>query len=211
MDTRTSLAGRPLGPGLRHPARPRASGWCIVTALVALAAVVPARRVAAVAQRDHHRPRGRPRTDRAATGRRLAGIRLHSDTSGLTVSRGKPTGIGMILTAAAGYTAPSAARPRRRLRCWPRTTSRCCCGGHRAAHGDAGDDPQRVRRAHRLPHRRHLRAGLLADRTRRCRQRSRTRAVWFLLLGGVRPAFELQAQAPPRRGPGLRRRPARPG
>ncbi|MBB1252476.1 M50 family metallopeptidase [Streptomyces sp. OF3] len=41
------------------------------------------------------------------TGRRLEGIRLHSDTSGLTVSRGRPTGLGMVLTAAAGYTAPS--------------------------------------------------------------------------------------------------------
>ncbi len=40
------------------------------------------------------------------TGRTLTGIRLHSDTSGLTVSRGKPHGIGMILTAVAGYTAP---------------------------------------------------------------------------------------------------------
>ncbi|MCB5170163.1 M50 family metallopeptidase [Streptomyces bambusae] len=40
------------------------------------------------------------------TRRRLSGIRLHSDTSGLTVSRGRPTGFGMILTAAAGYTAP---------------------------------------------------------------------------------------------------------
>ncbi|MFE9676342.1 M50 family metallopeptidase [Streptomyces sp. NPDC006259] len=40
------------------------------------------------------------------TGRRLTGIRLHSDTSGLTLSRGKPHGLGMILTAAAGYTAP---------------------------------------------------------------------------------------------------------
>lgn len=40
------------------------------------------------------------------SGRQLTGIRLHSDTSGLTVSRGKPHGIGMILTAAAGYTAP---------------------------------------------------------------------------------------------------------
>ncbi|MGH4034517.1 M50 family metallopeptidase [Actinomycetota bacterium Odt1-20B] len=40
------------------------------------------------------------------TGRQLSGIRLHSDTSGLTVSRGKPTGLGMILTAASGYTAP---------------------------------------------------------------------------------------------------------
>ncbi|WP_137993448.1 M50 family metallopeptidase [Streptomyces vilmorinianum] len=39
------------------------------------------------------------------TGRRLQSIRLHSDTSGLTVSRGRPSGLGMILTAAAGYTA----------------------------------------------------------------------------------------------------------
>ncbi|NJQ08047.1 M50 family metallopeptidase [Streptomyces lonarensis] len=41
------------------------------------------------------------------TGRKLEGIRLHSDTSGLTVSRGRPTGFGMVLTAAAGYIAPS--------------------------------------------------------------------------------------------------------
>lgn len=41
------------------------------------------------------------------TGRKLEGIRLHSDTSGLTVSRGKPTGFGMVLTAASGYIAPS--------------------------------------------------------------------------------------------------------
>jgi len=40
-------------------------------------------------------------------GRRLAGIRLHSDTSGVTVSRGKPTGPGMVFTALAGYPAPS--------------------------------------------------------------------------------------------------------
>jgi hypothetical protein len=40
------------------------------------------------------------------TGRRLSGIRLHSDTSGLTVSRGRPTGPGMVLTTAAGYVGP---------------------------------------------------------------------------------------------------------
>lgn len=40
------------------------------------------------------------------TGRRLAGIRLHSDTSGVTVSAGRPRGPGMVLTAAAGYTGP---------------------------------------------------------------------------------------------------------
>ncbi len=41
-----------------------------------------------------------------AVGRRLAGIRLHSDTSGVTVSSGRPTGGGMVLTCAAGYTGP---------------------------------------------------------------------------------------------------------
>ncbi|EIF00113.1 M50 family metallopeptidase [Saccharomonospora glauca] len=40
-------------------------------------------------------------------GRRLQGITLHSDTSGVTVSRGKPTGPGMVLTTLAGYPAPA--------------------------------------------------------------------------------------------------------
>ncbi|MEU6644287.1 M50 family metallopeptidase [Saccharomonospora sp. NPDC046836] len=40
-------------------------------------------------------------------GRRLQGIRLHSDTSGVTVSRGKPEGPGMVLTTLAGYPAPA--------------------------------------------------------------------------------------------------------
>ncbi|MBB2911551.1 hypothetical protein FHS43_002824 [Streptosporangium becharense] len=41
------------------------------------------------------------------TRRKLEGIRLHSDTSGVTLTRGRPTGPGMIMTAAAGYVAPS--------------------------------------------------------------------------------------------------------
>ncbi|MQA16067.1 MAG: M50 family peptidase [Pseudonocardiaceae bacterium] len=41
------------------------------------------------------------------TGRQLLGVRLHSDTSGLTVSRGRSTGPGMVFTLAAGYVAPS--------------------------------------------------------------------------------------------------------
>jgi Peptidase M50B-like len=40
-------------------------------------------------------------------GRRLASIRLHSDTSGVTVSRGKPRGPGMVAMLAAGYLAPA--------------------------------------------------------------------------------------------------------
>ncbi len=41
------------------------------------------------------------------SGRRLAGIRVHSDASGLTVSRGRATGPGMVATALAGYVGPS--------------------------------------------------------------------------------------------------------
>lgn len=40
-------------------------------------------------------------------GRRLSGIRLHSDSSGLTVSRGRSGGPGMVLTLLAGYLGPS--------------------------------------------------------------------------------------------------------
>jgi hypothetical protein len=39
--------------------------------------------------------------------RELAGIRLHSDTSGVTLSRGRAAGPGMVFTAGAGYPAPS--------------------------------------------------------------------------------------------------------
>jgi hypothetical protein len=41
------------------------------------------------------------------TGRRLAGIRLHSDSSGLTVSKGRSRGPGMVVTTAAGYVGPA--------------------------------------------------------------------------------------------------------
>ncbi len=41
------------------------------------------------------------------SGRSLQGIRLHSDTSGVTLTKGKPTGAGMVLTLLAGYPAAS--------------------------------------------------------------------------------------------------------
>lgn len=41
------------------------------------------------------------------SGRKLHGIQLHSDTSGVTVSAGRTTGPGMIMTAAAGYVGPA--------------------------------------------------------------------------------------------------------
>jgi hypothetical protein len=41
------------------------------------------------------------------TGRRLQGIRLHSDTSGLTVSSGRTSGPGMVTMLFAGYLGPA--------------------------------------------------------------------------------------------------------
>jgi Peptidase M50B-like len=76
------------------------------TAAVALVAVTPAalwhytRNVVTIAHEGGHG------LVAVLTRRRLHGIRLHSDTSGLTVSSGKPHGPGMVLTAAAGYSAP---------------------------------------------------------------------------------------------------------
>lgn len=40
-------------------------------------------------------------------GRRLAGIKVHSDTSGVTVSHGRPRGPGMVVMLLAGYLAPA--------------------------------------------------------------------------------------------------------
>jgi len=80
----------------------------LLGALVAAAAVVlapalwrPARTVVTIAHEGAHG------LVALAAGRRLSGIRLHSDTSGLTVSAGRPTGLGMVLTCAAGYTGPA--------------------------------------------------------------------------------------------------------
>ncbi|KOG57587.1 membrane protein [Streptomyces griseoflavus] len=82
--------------------------WLVaVTAVVALAVITPyrawrlSRNAITIAHEGGHG------LVALLSGRRLSGIRLHSDTSGLTVSRGKPTGLGMILTAAAGYVTPS--------------------------------------------------------------------------------------------------------
>ncbi|MFJ6568416.1 M50 family metallopeptidase [Streptomyces sp. NPDC091292] len=87
--------------------QPDPDTWVVIaTAVAALAVTVPhvvwrlSRNAITIAHEGGHG------LIALVTGRRLDGIRLHSDTSGLTVSRGKPTGIGMILTAAAGYTAP---------------------------------------------------------------------------------------------------------
>ena len=81
--------------------------WVLAAAVAALVVVLsptlwrPARNVVTIAHEGAHG------LVALAAGRRLAGIRLHSDTSGLTVSAGRPTGLGMVLTCAAGYTGPA--------------------------------------------------------------------------------------------------------
>ncbi|GAB6987197.1 M50 family metallopeptidase [Nocardioides pyridinolyticus] len=86
---------------------PPGEGSVLATALVALALVlVPrawqlARHVVTIAHEGAHGVAA------LVSGRRLAGIRLHSDTSGLTVSKGRRTGPGMVLTAFAGYVGPA--------------------------------------------------------------------------------------------------------
>lgn len=88
--------------------QPDPEQWIIVTtAVVALATVLlgppwrVARNVVTIAHEGGHA------LVALLSGRQLTGIRLHSDTSGVTVSRGKPTGIGMIFTVFAGYIASS--------------------------------------------------------------------------------------------------------
>ncbi|HEX6498377.1 MAG TPA: M50 family metallopeptidase [Micromonosporaceae bacterium] len=98
----TDLWYRVTGP---QPDPPRL--LIAVTLLVALLVVVPrrpwrlARNLVTIAHEGGHA------LVAVLTGRRLRGIRLHSDTSGLTLSSGRPSGLGMVLSLFAGYVAPS--------------------------------------------------------------------------------------------------------
>ena len=98
-----------LGEVLRDVAGtqpPPAAAAVWVTAVLALAVVVYApswaltRHVVTIAHEGAHGVAA------LLSGRKLAGIRLHSDSSGVTVSKGKPRGLGMVFTAAAGYVGP---------------------------------------------------------------------------------------------------------
>jgi hypothetical protein len=78
----------------------------LLTALLALVVVLPhrpwrlGRNVITIAHEGGHA------LVSLLSGRRLESIRLHSDTSGLTVSRGRATGLGMVATLVAGYVTP---------------------------------------------------------------------------------------------------------
>ena len=82
-------------------------GWVIaVSAAVALVVVVSPRlwRLTRIAITIAHES-GHALVS-VLTGRKLEGIRLHADTSGETVSRGRRKGPGIVLTALAGYLTP---------------------------------------------------------------------------------------------------------
>ena len=91
------LGAQPDPPGL----------LVLLTALVGLLAVAyrPVWRIARNAVTIAHE--GGHALFALLTGRRLRGIRLEFDTSGLTLSSGRPTGPGMMLTLLGGYVAPS--------------------------------------------------------------------------------------------------------
>ena len=71
-------------------------GTVLLVAIAALALVLVPRTWPATRQIVTISHEGGHALAAVVTGRRLAGIRLHSDTSGLTLSHGKPAGPGMV-------------------------------------------------------------------------------------------------------------------
>lgn len=78
--------------------------WLMALAAVAVVAFRPAWRIARHLVTIVHE--GGHAIAAVLTGRRLRGIRLHADASGVTLSHGRPRGPGMFLTLIAGYLAP---------------------------------------------------------------------------------------------------------
>jgi hypothetical protein len=90
-----------------YAAQPAPAAWVVgVTALAALLLVLntPSWRLAGKVITIAHE--GGHALVSVLSGRRLEGIRLHADSSGVTYSRGKRRGPGLVLTAAAGYLTP---------------------------------------------------------------------------------------------------------
>ncbi|MGW5304458.1 M50 family metallopeptidase [Streptomyces griseoluteus] len=193
MDSNTTTALPDLW-GRLSGTQPGPALWVVLATLAAALAVVaphPVWRVARNAITIAHE--GGHGLIALLTGRKLTGIRLHSDTSGLTVSRGKPYGLGMILTAAAGYTAPSLlglggaallAAGRITLLLWVATALLLAM-------------LVMIRNAYGvltvvLTGGAFLLVSWLAGA--QVQAAFAYAVVWFLLLGGVRPPFELQAK-----------------
>lgn len=112
-----AVGARPAGPTIADvtgvlddvlTAQPDAPATTLVATLAVAALLVaygPAwrvlRHVATIAHEGGHAAVA------TLTGRTLQGVRLHSDTSGLTISKGRQRGAGVVLTLLAGYPAPA--------------------------------------------------------------------------------------------------------
>lgn len=181
--------------------QPDAPRWLVLAAAAASLAAVAYRPVWRVARNTvtiaHE---GGHAVAALATGRRLSGIRLHADTSGVTVSYGKPYGAGMVLTAVAGYLSPSL---------FGLAGAALLGTGHVTALLWAcvallGVMLLMLRNFYGL-------FAVLATAALvfavswfadpRVQAASAYAAVWFLLFGGVRPVFELQLQRRAGRAP----------
>jgi preprotein translocase subunit SecG len=99
----TGLTG--VADGVAAAARDRP--WVLAAGLLALLLVAwtpawrPARGVVTIAHEGGHA------LVAVLAGRGLDGIRLHADSSGVTTSRGRGGGVGLVLTFLAGYPAPA--------------------------------------------------------------------------------------------------------
>lgn len=88
---------------------PPAPAWVVAaTGAAALAAVLWHRSWAVLAHVSTIAHEGAHAVAALLARRRLRGIRLHSDASGVALSHGRTRGPGMVLTAAAGYLGPAA-------------------------------------------------------------------------------------------------------
>ena len=137
------------------------------------------------------------------SGRRLEGIRLHADSSGVTYSRGRRRGPGLVPHRGRGLPDPVAARRGRGRPAGGAARDRPAVAGPGAAGRDVPGHPQRVRRAGRAGHGgRRCSRSAISPRPR-CRPGFAYLAAWFLLLGGMRPVLELRQPPPPAHRGGL--------
>jgi hypothetical protein len=87
---------------------PAAPGWVVAgTAALAAALVVGRRSWRVLAHVSTIVHEGAHAVAALLVRRRLRGVRLHSDASGVALSHGRPRGPGMVATAAAGYLGPA--------------------------------------------------------------------------------------------------------
>lgn len=90
--------------GTQPPPTVAAAWLCALAALLVVALPGTWRRTRVVVTIAHE---GAHAAVAVLSGRRLSGVHLHADSSGLTLSRGRPTGPGMVATVAAGYPGPA--------------------------------------------------------------------------------------------------------